>query len=150
MHASIPTCCLPPPFRLLLGWLAAKHHCTVPHSSLAKYAFHARDQSCCLCHALMKVSHDAGVNLVSEHALLDTPSAICAFYDDVKSQGPRIPSLAVACGKLHSSVCLNTHERLCCAAKACTLRVPGSVSGIRSAALLTQPCACLPGLVLSD
>jgi hypothetical protein len=37
---------------------------------------------------------------VSEHALLDTPSAICAFYDDVKgSQAVNIPSLAVACGK---------------------------------------------------
>lgn len=37
---------------------------------------------------------------MSEHALLDTPSAICAFYDDVKGQqATNVPSLAVACGK---------------------------------------------------
>jgi Bardet-Biedl syndrome 1 protein len=41
----------------------------------------------------------AGMNLISVHGLLDVPSAICTFYDDSKSAaGPRLPSLAVACG----------------------------------------------------
>ncbi|KAJ1482610.1 ciliary BBSome complex subunit 1-domain-containing protein [Baffinella frigidus] len=41
-----------------------------------------------------------GVNLVSEHVLLDTPSAICPFYEEYKvGSGQRIPSLAVACGQ---------------------------------------------------
>ncbi len=38
------------------------------------------------------------MNLISVHGLLDIPSAICTFYDDSKSTGPRVPSLAVACG----------------------------------------------------
>jgi Bardet-Biedl syndrome 1 protein len=41
----------------------------------------------------------AGVNLVSEHVILDTPSAICPFYEEQKGPGTRIPSLAVACGQ---------------------------------------------------
>jgi Bardet-Biedl syndrome 1 protein len=40
-----------------------------------------------------------GINLVSEHALLDTPSAICPFWEEKKDNGPRVPSLAVACGQ---------------------------------------------------
>ncbi len=37
-----------------------------------------------------------GVNLISEHALLDTPSAICTFWEEKTGQGPRVPSLAGA------------------------------------------------------
>ena len=40
-----------------------------------------------------------GINLVSEHALLDTPSAICPFWEEKKGPGPHVPSLAVACGQ---------------------------------------------------
>ncbi|EKX46920.1 hypothetical protein GUITHDRAFT_70223, partial [Guillardia theta CCMP2712] len=42
-----------------------------------------------------------GINLISELALLDTPSAICPFYAEQKAGGgsERIPSIAVACGQ---------------------------------------------------
>ena len=43
-----------------------------------------------------------GINLISELALLDTPSAICPFYAEQKAGGgsERIPSIAVACGQV--------------------------------------------------
>eukprot|EP00960_Hanusia_phi_P010885 319361-Hanusia_phi.AAC.3 len=51
-----------------------------------------------------------GINLISELALLDTPSAICPFYADQKSGGERIPSIAVACGQQAS---LSSSTRSC-------------------------------------
>ena len=38
---------------------------------------------------------------------LDTPSAICPFWEEKKGDGPRVPSLAVACGQVLPSLLSN-------------------------------------------